>query len=318
MPQDTAAVLAAKRSVTDLAVEGLEQQQKTLPAKLFYDEEGCRLFRLITGLPEYYLTRTELAILADVAPRLARQLPRHSVLIEYGANDEMKANYLLRERDVFDCYVPIDMAASSLSQMQTRLAAAYPHLQVYPVVADFTAPISLPADVGQHARVGFFPGSTIGNLDPRDVTRFLQSARVTLGNAAQFLIGVDLRKDPSRLIPAYNDAAGVTAAFNLNLLARLNREAAADFDIAAFAHRAIWNDTDSRIEMHLVSRREQTVRVDGRPVHFASGEFIHTENSYKYAPAHFTALAAAAGWACAETCTDPDRLFALYLLRPSA
>jgi L-histidine Nalpha-methyltransferase len=323
MPGDDAPALAAKPTVASLAVRGLSKGQKTLPAKLFYDEEGCRLFRLITELPEYYLTRTELALLPEVAPRVVQELPRGSVLVEYGAGDEAKAHYLLRERDraghhAFDCYVPIDVAAAGLQRMRRRLESAYPHLHVHPLATDFTTAIALPAETAMRERLGFFPGSTIGNLEPPEVTAFMRNARKTLGDGARFLVGFDLRKDPAVLIPAYNDSAGVTAAFNLNLLARLNREAEADFDIDAFVHRAIWNDAESRIEMHLVSRCEQTVRVAGQSVRFTTDEFIHTENSYKYTPAHFTVLAAESGWACAEMCTDRDELFALCLLRPFA
>ena len=322
MPRDSAPTPAAKQTVVALALRGLSQRQKTLPPQLFYDEEGSRLFRLITELPEYYLTRTELALLADVAPRIARDLPRGSVLVEYGAGDETKADYLLRERDaerqhIFERYVPIDVASEGLLRMQRRLDAAYPHLRVYPLATDFTAAITLPAEAAAQQRLGFFPGSTIGNLEPTAVTAFLRNACTTLGNGTRFLIGVDLRKDAAILIPAYNDSAGVTAAFNLNLLTRLNREAAADFDIGAFTHRAIWNDAASRIEMHLVSRREQTVRIDDSVVHFAAGETIHTENSYKYLPERFVALAADAGWACTATWTDIDRFFALFLLTPA-
>ena len=321
MPRDSAPMPVATQTVAQLALRGLTQRQKTLPPQLFYDEEGSRLFRLITELPEYYLTRTELALLPEVAPKVARDLPRGSVLVEYGAGDETKAHYLLRERDgagqpVFAWYVPIDVASTGLRCMQRRLDSSYPHLRVQPLAIDFTAAIVLPPEIGARERLGFFPGSTIGNLEPREVTAFLRNARGTLGDGARFLIGVDLRKDPAVLIPAYNDSAGVTAAFNLNLLARLNREAAADFDIGAFTHRAIWNDAASRIEMHLVSGSDQTVHVAGELVRLSAGESIHTENSYKYAPDRFAALAAGAGWASVSMWTDPARFFALFLLKP--
>ena len=285
MPDDTALMPAAGSTVADAAIAGLSQMHKTLPAKLFYDEEGCRLFARITELPEYYLTRTELGLLADVAPPLAAELSAPSVLVEYGASDEAKAELLLRECDrsgaaVFPVYVPIDVAVPALP------------------------------------RLGFFPGSTIGNLDPAEVRRFLRQARETLGADASFLVGVDMRKDPAVLVAAYDDAEGVTAAFNRNLLVRLNREAGADFDPDAFAHRAVWNDAESRIEMHLVSRRAQTVSIAGRSISFARGESIHTENSYKYAPEHFATLAHESGWHTAELWTDPAQLFSLHLLEP--
>ena len=321
MPDDTALMPAAGSTVADAAIAGLSQMHKTLPAKLFYDEEGCRLFARITELPEYYLTRTELGLLADVAPPLAAELPAPSVLVEYGASDEAKAELLLRECDrsgaaVFPVYVPIDVAVPALEQMRARLRQRRPALSVHAVAADFMDAMQLPAAVPALPRLGFFPGSTIGNLDPAEVRRFLRQARETLGADASFLVGVDMRKDPAVLVAAYDDAEGVTAAFNRNLLVRLNREAGADFDPDAFAHRAVWNDAESRIEMHLVSRRAQTVSVAGRAISFARGESIHTENSYKYAPEHFATLAHESGWHTAELWTDPAQLFSLHLLEP--
>jgi dimethylhistidine N-methyltransferase len=187
-------------------------------------------------------------------------------------------------------------------------------LPVHPIVADFQCPLALPAAVSGRPVLGFFPGSTIGNLEPPVAERFLRQARETLGRHALFLIGVDLRKDPAVLVPAYDDRAGVTAAFNLNLLTRLNREAAADFDLTAFAHEARWNDAESRIEMHLVSRRAQTVHVAGRRLRFAAGESIHTENSYKHTQGAFASLAARSGWRRDALWTDAGNLFSLHLL----
>lgn len=319
MPDDTALVAAG--SVRDAALSGLLQPQKTLPAKLFYDAEGCRLFGEITRLPEYYLTRTELALLADIAPRVAAMVAGPAVLVEYGGSDEAKAEFLLRERDtagdaVFPVYVPIDVAVAQLGEMRARLRQRRPDLTVYPLAADFMDVVALPSEIPELRRIGFFPGSTIGNLDPLEATRFLKRARQALGRDACFLVGVDLRKDPKVLIPAYDDSQGVTAAFNRNLLVRLNREAAADFDLNAFEHRAIWNDKDSRIEMHLLSRRDQMVHVAGQAIHFARGETIHTENSYKYTPERFATLAGDAGWHSLELWTDPAHLFSLHLLEP--
>jgi dimethylhistidine N-methyltransferase len=321
MPDYTALMPAAGRSVAAAAVSGLLRKPKTLPAKLFYDEEGCRLFGRITELPEYYLTRTERALLAIVAPRVTAALSGPAVLVEYGASDEAKAEFLLRERDgtgtpVFQAYVPIDVAVPALEQMRARLQQQRPDLLVCALPADFMDAVVLPAQIPPLRRLGFFPGSTIGNLDPPGACRFLRQARETLGPGSLFLVGVDLRKDPAVLLPAYDDKAGVTAAFNRNLLVRLNREAGADFDLNAFAHRAVWNDAESRIEMHLVSRREQVVRVAGQMIRFARSETIHTENSYKYAPEHFAALAEESGWHCAELWTDPEHLFSLHLLEP--
>jgi len=317
--RDDSAVILAAGNVADAALSGLLQPQKTLPAKLFYDEAGCRLFGRITELPEYYLTRTELALLAEVAPRVAAMVHGPAVLVEYGASDETKAEFLLRESEraqVFQAYVPIDVAVPQLEQMRNRLRRRRPDLLVCLVPADFMEVAALPTQVPSLPRLGFFPGSTIGNLDPQEARRFLQAARGALGDQSRFLVGVDLRKDPAILLPAYDDAQGVTAAFNRNLLVRLNREAGADFDLSAFAHRAEWNDELSRIEMHLVSLRDQVVRVAGHAISFASGETIHTENSYKYAPERFAALAEQAGWHSAELWTDPARLFSLHLLEP--
>jgi dimethylhistidine N-methyltransferase len=320
MPDDSALIPAATSSVATVALAGLLGQQKTLPPALFYDEAGCRLFAQITDLPEYYLTRTEHALLADVAPQVLKSLMQPTVLVEYGASDEAKAEYLLNVagksgEPVIRAYVPIDVAAPALRRMSLRLHQQRPYLQVYPLATDFTSAVVLPPDLPS-PRLGFFPGSTIGNLDPTQAQRFLQRARDTLGAAASLLVGVDVRKAPEILLPAYDDAAGVTAAFNLNLLVRLNREAGSDFDPASFAHRAVWNDAESRIEMHLVSLREQSVRVDGHVVHFARDETIHTENSYKYAPERFAALAHASGWHTATLWTDPAQMFSLHLLEP--
>ncbi|MEO9188616.1 MAG: L-histidine N(alpha)-methyltransferase [Acetobacteraceae bacterium] len=317
MPDDS--MTLAERIDPDLAsvaLQGLSGRPKTLPAKLFYDDEGCRLFYRITELPEYYLTRTELALLSEIAPQFVGPT---AALIEYGASDEAKASALLdqidaRERPAFAAYVPIDVAETALLAMTARLALARPHLKVWPVVGDFLRPVALPAALGDLARLGFFPGSTIGNLDPAQARLFLAQARRTLGARARMLVGVDLRKDAALVLPAYDDAAGVTAAFNLNILARLNREAGADFDLDGFAHRAVWNAEESRIEMHLVSRRAQTAGIDGCTIRFAAGETIHTENSYKHTPEAFRAIAEAAGWRAERMWTDPARLFSIHLL----
>jgi dimethylhistidine N-methyltransferase len=201
----------------------------------------------------------------------------------------------------------------SLTRLCQRLSRSHPKVAVYPIVADFLESVDLPQATASLWRLGFFPGSTIGNLDPAEAAHFLRLARHTLGPRALFLIGADLRKDPSVLLPAYDDAAGVTAAFNRNVLIRLNREAEAEFDPREFAHSAIWNEKKSRIEMHLVSLRTQTVLVAGHRIAFACGETIHTENSYKYTPQEVTEIAAQAGWWRRAMWTDPRRLFALYL-----
>ncbi len=320
MPDDRAMLVEQRETgIAGLALRGLLGRPKTLPAMLFYDDEGCRLFYQITELPEYYLTRTELALLREVAPEVARVVRAPAALVEYGASDETKASMLLDQTDAggapaFTAYVPIDVAEAALRAMATRLAHGRPWLKVWPVVGDFLRPVTLPSALDGCDRLGFFPGSTIGNLDPAQARLFLAQARATLGAGARMLVGVDLRKDPALLIPAYDDAAGVTAAFNRNVLARINREAGADFDLDGFAHRATWNDEEGRIEMHLVSRRAQVAHLDGHTIRFAPGETIHTENSYKHTPEGFQAIAAAAGWRAERMWTDKARLFSIHLL----
>lgn len=299
--------------VVDAALPGLLADRKTLPAKLFYDDEGCRLFGDITRLPEYYPTRTELTLLGPVAAEALADSQDGSALLEYGGSDEMKALHLFAACPTLETYVPVDVAAGALAQIAKRMQHSHPGIAVHPVVADFLEPFALPQAVRSRPLVGFFPGSTIGNLDPAHARQFLATARQTL-RGGRFLVGVDLRKDPAILVPAYDDAQGVTAAFNRNLLHRLNREAGADFQPDAFAHQAIWNERESRIEMHLVSQRRQSVHVAGHQISFAPGETIHTENSHKYSIPEFTALAAFSGWKSAGVWTDPDELFSLHLL----
>jgi L-histidine Nalpha-methyltransferase len=297
------------------ALAGLLAPRKTLPAKLFYDAEGCRLFNLITELPEYYLTRTELALLERIGPLARPLIPERAAVVEYGAaGSETKAAILLSALRRPAAYVPIDVAEAELKEGAARLGRRFPGLAVHPVAADFLAPFRLPAAVDGLPRLGFFPGSTIGNLEPPTAIRFLSQVRQTLGAGALFLLGADLRKSPEILLPAYDDAQGVTAAFNRNVLVRLNREAGADFDLDGFSHRTIWNDRESRIEMHLVSRRAQTVHLGGRAIRFAEGETIHTENSYKHTTQRFLAIAEAAGWRGMQLWTDPDDLFSIHLL----
>jgi dimethylhistidine N-methyltransferase len=306
-------------AVAEAALQGLLAPRKTLPPALFYDEEGCRLFYEITKLPEYYLTRTEFHLLETIAPEAAALVPAGATLVEYGASDETKAEMLLSQTDIggtgrFRAYVPIDVAGPALRAMRQRLAVTRPGLSVIPVIADFMRPIVLPERDRETAIMGFFPGSTIGNLQPNAAVDFLRRARTTLGLGARFLLGFDTCRDPTRLIPAYDDPRGVTAQFNRNLLIRLNREAGATFDPDGFAHRAVWNEAESRVEMHLVSRAARTVTVAGHPIHFALGETIHTENSYKYAPERMRALIAEAGWSVAKTWSDSRRLFSIWLL----
>jgi len=309
---------ALNADVVGDAMMGLLQARKTLPPKLFYDEAGCRLFEAITTLPEYYVTRTELAILRDIGQSLHDALPPQACLVEYGASSSLKADLVLRQLNHPRAYIPIDIAQDALSIVQAKISAAYPGLAITPICADFLRPVELPEFTHAMPRIGFFPGSTIGNLEPEAASRFLRMTRESLGQDALFLVGVDLRKDAARLLAAYDDAQGITAAFNLNLLTRLNREARSDFALDRFAHRAIWNDSESRIEMHLVSLADQNVRIAGQHVSFAAGETIHTENSYKHSPEAFDRIASLAGWRVVRRWTDPDDLFALNLLAADA
>ena len=302
---------SAAPSIVGEVLTGLSQPQKTLPAKLFYDVEGCRLFGEITRLPEYYLTRTEQALLAQVTADLP--VMPGCALVEYGASDEAKALPLLDHLHAAT-YVPIDIAGEALRGLTGRLQTSRPALHVHPIAADFLRPLQLPPDIQAQPCLGFFPGSTIGNLDRDAAHRFLVQARETLGRDARFLVGADLRKDSRILLPAYDDAQGVTAAFNMNLLTHLNREIGSDFDLDGFQHRAVWNDAEGRIEMHLVSLGQQTVTIDGRSVSFEPEETIHTENSYKHTVPGLLAMAAKAGWRSEAVWTDDRDLFSIHLL----
>ena len=299
------------------ALAGLSQPQKAIPAKYFYDTRGSLLFEAITRLPEYYPTRTETGILAAHAGEMADLIGPEAVLIEFGAGASRKVRILLDALRRPALFMPIDISGEHLRQAAQALDADYPALRVVPVVGDYTQRLDLPRDgaAADAKRVVFFPGSTIGNLTPDEARAFLGKTAGLLRGGGALLIGVDLKKDPAILHAAYNDAAGVTAAFNLNLLVRMNRELGADFDLATFRHRAFYNEAAGRVEMHLVSLRPQTVHLAGHAFPFAAGESIHTENSYKFTVEEFQHLAAGAGFAPARAWTDPDRLFSLHYMR---
>ncbi len=294
-------------------VEGLAKQPKQLPPKYFYDVAGSELFEQITVLPEYYPTRTELGILRNRGAEIAAILPQHAALIEFGAGATTKVRLLL-EQCAFGAYVPVDISGEFLNAQAQALREDFPDLQVHPVTADFSAPFDLPDAVQAMPKVGFFPGSTIGNFEPHEACGFLRSARRILGPGALMLVGADLEKDERALYAAYNDAAGVTARFNLNLLVRINRELGGNFDLSAFTHRAIYNRERHRIEMHLVSRKAQTTRILGRNFTFRAGESIHSENSYKYSLERFTTLAKGSGWQPRASWTDANGLFSVHAL----
>jgi L-histidine N-alpha-methyltransferase len=297
------------------ALIGLSATRKTLPCKWLYDTEGTRLFEAITDLPEYYPTRTEVQILAECGPQIAGAVGPGAAVVEFGPGDGAKAVQLLRHLEAPVVYLPVDIAPEWLAAAASRVAEAHPGLRVQPVVADFTQPFDLAGRAeGSTTHLGFFPGSTIGNFEPEEAVTFLRRARTSLRAGARMLLGADLVKDIAVLKAAYDDAAGVTAAFNLNLLTRLNREAGADFDLSGFRHEARWNAAANRIEMHLVSRRAQSVRLSGRAFRFAAEESIHTESSHKYRPEHLRALAEAAGWRAITMWTDPGGMFSVWLL----
>lgn len=298
----------------DDLIAGLSQSPKTASPKWFYDAEGSRLFEEITRLPEYYPTRQEAALLRDAAPDWAARFGVGAVLVEFGSGASEKTRIVLDAASGLSAYVPIDISGDALAAAARRIRDAYPALDVVPVLGDFMGLDGLPSSVRPGRRVGFFPGSTIGNLDLEDAVAFLASARRLLGPDALFVLGVDLVKDPAVLIAAYDDAQGVTAAFNRNLLVRANRELGADFDVDAFAHRGVWNAQASRMEMHLEATRDLVVRIGERRFRFARGETVHTENSRKFTEASVRDMAVRAGWRVADFRAGPDPSVALALL----
>ncbi|MCA6110348.1 L-histidine N(alpha)-methyltransferase [Bradyrhizobium cenepequi] len=294
----------------------LAQHPKRLSPKYFYDATGSELFEQITVQPEYYPTRTELGILRDRGAEIAAIIPAGAALVEFGAGATTKVRLLL-ERCKFGAYVPVDISGDFLNAQAEGLRKDFPGLRVYPVAADFTAPFALPVEIAEMPKVGFFPGSTIGNFEPQEAADFLRTARKILGSGAQMIIGVDLEKDERVLYHAYNDSAGVTARFNLNVLVRINRELGGNFDLPAFSHRSIYNRDRHRIEMHLISRKAQSVRILGNTFSFRPGESIHTENSYKYSLERFTELARNSGWTVRESWTDAAKMFSVHAMLAS-
>ncbi len=294
-------------------IDGLSQHPKQLSPKYFYDAAGSELFEQITRLPEYYPTRTELSILRDRGQAIAAVIPQRAALVEFGAGATTKVRLLL-ENCALGAYVPVDISGEFVKAQSEALRRDFPALAVYPVAADFTAPFALPDEIAEMPKVGFFPGSTIGNFEPHEACALLRSAREILGSNARMVIGVDLEKDDRVLYQAYNDAAGVTARFNLNVLVRINRELGGNFDLSGFTHRSIYNRERHRIEMHLISRKAQSARLLGRSFSFRPGESIHTENSYKYSIARFAALARGSGWQVRESWTDAAAMFSVHAL----
>jgi dimethylhistidine N-methyltransferase len=294
-------------------IEGLSQPQKSLPPKYFYDAEGSRLFDRICRLREYYPTRAELALTRRHLADIARFAGRGCELIEYGSGESLKTRLLIGALRP-SAYVPVDISPSALTGAAERLSREFAWLHIFAVVGDFSQPLRLPVfrERAGRRRVVYFPGSTIGNLGADEAQAFLAMSRAQVGGGGAMLIGVDLKKDANLLHAAYNDARGVTARFNLNLLARINRELGADFDLRRFRHYAFYNAPLGRVEMHLVSRARQAVRIGRHRFEFERGETIHTENSCKYSVEEFRALAAEAGFRGAKLWQDRQGLFALH------
>jgi dimethylhistidine N-methyltransferase len=291
---------------------GLSATPKRVPAKYFYDAVGSQLFERITELPEYYPTRTEMQILRDHGADIAKQIAPGSALVEFGSGSSKKARILLAAAPPLAAYVPVDICGEMVEQEAAELRPDFPQLKVLPVTADICFPFDLPAEAkAAPARVGFFPGSTIGNFEPHEAAAFLRNAAKILGPGATLIVGVDLIKPAEVLNAAYNDKAGVTAQFNLNLLTRINRELGGTFNLDSFEHHAFFNRERNRIEMHLASLKRQKVKVAGECFDFRAGETIHTESSYKYSVESLGALARGVGWMPAAAWTDPRKYFSI-------
>ena len=296
----------------EAVIHGLSQTHKTLPARFFYDRRGSELFEAITRLPEYYPTRTERALLEAHGADIARLTRGSDTLVEFGSGSSAKTRLLLdamRPRR----YIPIDISGDYLGDAARSVADDYPATEVIPLAADFTGPVRLPPAAEDRPFTGFFPGSTIGNFAPAAAVDLLRSFRSTLGPGARLIVGFDLRKNPRIVEAAYDDAAGVTAAFNLNLLQRINRELDGTIDVAQFEHRAEWNDLHGRIEMHLVAQCDLAFDAAGRRFAMAAGETIHTENSYKYRTEEARLLGRASGWQPMACWADAEALFSVHL-----
>jgi L-histidine Nalpha-methyltransferase len=295
-------------------VDGLSAPTKSLPCRYLYDERGSLLFEKITALPEYYPTRTETAILKAHVGEIAGGLGKGEVLVEFGSGSSRKTEILLGAMPNLVAYVPIDVSENALEDAQRRLSKRFPNLDIRPVHGDFSQALRLPAHLRFSRKIGFFPGSTIGNLEEGEARALLESFRNSLSPGGRLVAGVDLLKDEKTLKLAYDDPAGVTAAFNLNMLERINREFGPAFELDGFSHEARFNKEKSRIEMHLVSGRDQVVDLLGHQFAFHRGETIHTENSHKYTVDGFRALARLAGWTPNRVWTDANKLFSIHEL----
>ncbi|MBE9127409.1 MULTISPECIES: L-histidine N(alpha)-methyltransferase [unclassified Coleofasciculus] len=303
-------------SFHDEILQSLAQSKKAIAPKFFYDKRGSELFERICELEEYYPTRTEIALLKTHSQEIAQLIGKGSLLIEYGSGSSTKVRILLEALQEPVGYMPIDISQEHMVQASAELAQSYSELDVIAVCADYTQDFQLPpySKKPVNKKLIFFPGSTIGNLDPTQALHLLKQSASLLDTGDGMLIGVDLKKDPAILNAAYNDALGVTAEFNLNLLERINKELNANFDLANFRHWAFYNEEYSRIEMHLISLKEQTVAIAQIPFHFHEGETIHTESSYKYSIEEFQELADRAGFDAPQVWTDANHLFSLHYL----
>ena len=310
-PEDGHVTLADPHFRADV-LSGLAASPRAIPARWFYDRRGSELFEAITTLPEYYPTRTETALLESIGPELGALAAPDAAVVEFGSGSSTKTPILLRAIRPA-AYVPIDISGDFLRHSARELSADFPGLPIYPVEADFLRPLPLPAEVAGLPKLGFFPGSTIGNMNAWHAVDLLRAMREWLGEGARLLIGMDRVKSPEILVPAYDDAQGVTAAFNLNLLERINHELDGTIPLDAFRHRAIWNAQAARIEMHLEAARDAAFTVDGRDFSIGKGETIHTENSHKYGPNAARMLLRAGGWTPIREWTDPQDWFALIL-----
>ena len=305
-----------EESFRDAVLNGLARPRKAIPCKFFYDERGSALFDEICRLQEYYPTRTEIAVLEENAEEIAAQMGAYSRIVEFGSGASHKARILLQALDRPVAYVPVDISREHLLEAASSLAEDFPDMAIIAVCADYTGPFTLPSLPGPAGkRIGFFPGSTIGNFEPDAAERFLANCADILGPRGEMLIGVDLKKDLSILDAAYNDRRGITAAFNLNLFERINRELDGDLDLDSFEHFAFYSESKGRIEIYIRSLVDQQAMIAGRRFQFAAGELIHTEYSYKYSVAEFRALAARAGFRPVDTWTDPAELFSVHYFR---
>jgi L-histidine N-alpha-methyltransferase len=293
-------------------LRGFEMRPRAIPARWFYDRRGSELFEAITDLPEYYPTRTETAILRRIAPDVSALAGPGRAVVEFGSGSSMKTPLVLAAVEP-SAYVPIDISGDFLRESSAVLASAFPGLPVLPVESDFMKPIALPAQITDAPKLGFFPGSTIGNMVPQSSVDLLRAMRASLGEGALLLIGMDRIKDATVLTAAYDDAAGVTAAFNLNLLERINRELDGTVPVDHFRHVARWNDDRARIEMHLEAQADVDFSIAGRAFSMAAGETIHTENSHKYGPRDARILLRSGGWTPIAEWTDEDDRFAVIL-----